>query len=109
SQHGQAKRFCDSQCGLISPLLRSFAVPLHFNVDVTSPENANELFDCLTASNLASGNERRSQRPFIASGQTNETFAVLLCVSQLCRPFLLGTLTHLEARYELAEILVSLS
>ena len=51
--------------------------------------------------------ESSGQRPFVASGQTNQTFGKLLKITKQCGAFRFASLAQLESRRELAKVLIS--
>ena len=56
---------------------------------------------------LAAAGERRSQRALVAAGQADQPGRKLFKIVKRCRAFGLGGFAHLEARDELAEILIA--
>ena len=61
----------------------------------------------LRASLLTAASKRRCQRPLVAAGQADQSGGKLFQVFERCGAFGLCGFAHLEARDELAEILIA--
>ncbi len=72
-------------------------------------EDADKTFHHCTACSFAIFHQRGREWPFLAASQADKPAAVLFEVGQLRRTFLLCRLAQLEARYQLAKVLIPLT
>ena len=107
-QDWELQRARNPNRSLIAPLLLAFLMSLQFDVDIARAEDANQLFDRLTACLLAAAHQRSSKWAFIAARQADQTGAYCCRSSKCGCAFLLRGLAHLELRDELAEVLIAL-
>ncbi len=82
-------------------------VTLQLDIHVLMPVDRNQLIHEPAACFFSTTHQRRSQWSFVASGQADKAFGVLLQIVQRCRAFALVRLAQLEGRDELAEVLVA--
>ena len=82
---------------------------LQLDVDVLWTEDVYQPFDNFAAGRLTAMHQRRGQGPFLTAGQAYQAGGVLLQIGKVGSAFLLGGLPHLEAGYQLTEVLIALA
>jgi len=88
-------------------LFFAIEVALDLDVDISRAKDVDQLLDGLPCSVIASACQCSGQRPFTATCQADQSFAVFLEITRERRAFGLRTLAQFEMGGEAAEILIS--
>ena len=92
---------------LVAALLFALLVPLQFEIHIAAPVNRSQPLGNLPRFVLTAACERRRQRTFVAARQANQSAGKLFQILNRRRAFGLRRLAHLEARNQLAKILIA--
>ncbi len=92
---------------LVAALFFALLVALQFEIEIAAAVDGSEPVERLARRALAAARERRGQRAFVAAGQADQSGGKFFEIFERCSAFGLGGFAHLEARDELAEILIA--
>ena len=103
------RRSEDARCEqrLVAALFVALLVALKFDVEIAAAVDCGEPLGDLARSCSAAVCQRRGQRAFVAAGEADQSGGELFKIFERSRALGLGVLAHLEARDELAEILIA--
>ena len=105
--HGQPVHGCQAEQQLVAAFFIALLVALEFEIDIAVPVNCGEPFHELACFVVSAACQRRGNWAFVASGDADQSGGELFEVFECGGALGLCCLPHLEARDELAKILVT--
>jgi len=103
----QSQPICHRQQYLIASLFRTLLMPLQFDVEILPTEYLSKLCETLLSNLHAVVRKPSSQWTIFTASQADQPLRELAEIVERCRTFCLRRLTHLEARDQLTQILIT--
>src|ERR1035437_71293 len=105
--HRQVERGREAQQRLVTAFFFALMVALQLDIQIAVAIDGRESIGKLACSWASIARKGGSQRSFVAPGEADQTGGELLQIIQCRRALSLGCFAHLEARDQLAELLVA--